>query len=57
MGGTYAIYSSPATGIGLKVPHAQHKVCHQGGRPGDGKARYPQRTHKMSLGSLTVPKQ
>lgn len=37
MGGTYAIYSSPATGIGLKVPHAQHKVCHQGGRPGDEK--------------------
>lgn len=55
MGGTHAIYSSLATGIGLKVPHAQHEVCHQGGRPGDGKARYPQRTHKMSLGILTAP--
>lgn len=46
MGVKCAIYRAAAAGIGPGVPDAQREVCHRGGRPGDNKAKHPQRAHK-----------
>lgn len=46
MGVKRAIYRAAAAGIGPGVPDAQREVCHRGGRPGDNKAKHPQRAHK-----------
>lgn len=49
MGEKHAIYGAAATSRGPRIPDAQHEVCHQGGRPGDNRARNPLRADKTHL--------